>query len=43
MNGYEIQASVDTQETIILSMAASKMSRESFLEWLQEHVVKTQR
>lgn len=39
MNGYEIQADVDTQETIILAVAASKMNRESFLEWLQKHVV----
>ncbi len=38
MNGYEIQADVDTQETVILSMAASEMSRESFLKWLQRHV-----
>ena len=38
MNGYEIQASVDTQETVILAMAAGKMDRESFLEWLQKHV-----
>jgi len=39
MNGYEIQADVDTQETVILFMAASEMSRESFLEWLQRHVI----
>ena len=39
MNGYEIQADVDTQEAIILGVAASDMSRESFLEWLQNHVV----
>jgi len=39
MNGYEIQADVDTQETVILSMAASEMSREAFLEWLQKHIV----
>ncbi len=39
MNGYEIQADVDTQETIIFAIAASKMSRESFLEWLQGHIV----
>ena len=38
MNGYEIQADVDTQETVILSMAASEMNRESFLKWLQRHV-----
>ncbi len=40
MNGYEIQADVDTQETIILAVAASDMNRESFLQWLQKHVVK---
>ncbi len=39
MNGYEIQADVDTQETIIFAIAASEMSRESFLEWLQGHIV----
>jgi len=39
MNGYEIQASVDAQETVVLAMAASEMNRKSFLEWLQKHVV----
>jgi len=39
MNGYEIQADVDTQEAIILAVAASEMSRQSFLEWLQNNVV----
>ena len=39
MNGYEIQADVDTQEAVILAVAASKMNRESFLEWLQRDVV----
>jgi death-on-curing protein len=39
MNGYEIEADVDTQETVILAVAASDMSRESFLEWLQNYVV----
>ncbi len=39
MNGYEIQADVDSQETVILAVAASEMNRESFLEWLQGHVV----
>ncbi|WP_069472389.1 type II toxin-antitoxin system death-on-curing family toxin [Candidatus Marithrix sp. Canyon 246] len=38
MNGYEIQADVDTQEAIILAVAASKMGRESFLKWLQNHI-----
>jgi death-on-curing protein len=39
MNGYEIQADVDSQEAIILAVAASKMNRQDFLDWLQEHVV----
>ncbi len=39
MNGYEIQADVDSQESVILAVAASKMNRQDFLEWLQEHVV----
>ncbi len=40
MNCYEIQAEVDTQEAIILAIAASDLSKESFLEWLQNHVVR---
>jgi len=39
MNGYEIQADVDNQETLILTLATSKMNRQDFLEWLQDHVV----
>lgn len=39
MNGYEIQEDIDIQEIVILSVAASEMSRESFLEWLQQHIV----
>ena len=38
MNGYEIHADVDSQEAVILAVAASKMSRQDFLEWLQDHV-----
>ena len=40
MNCYEIQAEVDTQEAIILAIAASDLSKESFLEWVQNHVVR---
>ncbi|MGZ8955035.1 MAG: type II toxin-antitoxin system death-on-curing family toxin [Methylovulum sp.] len=39
MNGYEIRADVDVQEAVILAVAASEMSRQGFLEWLQAHVV----
>lgn len=39
MNGYEIQADVDSQEAVILAVAAGKMNRQDFLAWLQGHVV----
>jgi len=39
MNGFEIQADVDTQEAVILAVAASEMDRQCFLEWLHNHVV----
>ncbi|MGZ9243496.1 MAG: type II toxin-antitoxin system death-on-curing family toxin [Candidatus Binatia bacterium] len=39
INGYEINASVDDQEQIILMIASGKMKREEFATWLQNHVV----
>ncbi len=39
LNGHEIKASVEEQEQVILSVAAGKMNRESFAEWLAAHVV----
>ena len=41
LNGFEIAASVDEQEAIVLSVAAGGMSRESFTEWLRTHVQPT--
>ncbi len=38
VNGCEIQASVDEQERVILQVAAGKMKREEFTEWLRRHV-----
>jgi death-on-curing protein len=38
MNGYEIQADVNVQETIILAVAAGEMKREEFLGWLRSIV-----
>jgi death-on-curing protein len=35
LNGMEIQADVDEQEHTILAVAAGKMSRELFTEWLR--------
>jgi death on curing protein len=39
LNGYEIEASVDVQEQIVLDVASGKTSRESFTQWLSESVV----
>ena len=39
MNGYKIHADVDTQEAVVMAVASSKMNRELFLQWLQQHIV----
>jgi len=38
LNGFEISASVDEQEAVILSVAQSAKSRAELTEWLAEHV-----
>ncbi|NJM21678.1 MAG: type II toxin-antitoxin system death-on-curing family toxin [Richelia sp. SM1_7_0] len=38
MNGVEIDASVDEQESIFLSLASGKLKREEFTHWLKSHV-----
>jgi death-on-curing protein len=38
LNGYEINATIDEQEEIILSIAAGRIERSGFAEWLTEHV-----
>jgi death-on-curing protein len=38
INGFEIQASVDEQERVILQVAAGEMKREEFTEWLRGYV-----
>lgn len=40
LNGMEIDASTDEQERIILSLAASQLSREEFVLWLRSHTRK---
>jgi len=40
LNGMEIDASTDEQEMIILSLAASQLSREEFVLWLRSHTRK---
>jgi death-on-curing protein len=39
LNGYEIRATVDEQEHVILQVAASEIEREEFTTWLGTHVV----
>lgn len=38
LNGFEIDATVDEQETIILQVADGSLSREEFTNWLDKHV-----
>ena len=39
LNGHEIDAATDEQERVILGLAAGRMGRDEFAEWLQSHVV----
>jgi len=38
LNGFEIQASVDEQERIVLQLASGEMDREAFTLWLRNNV-----
>jgi death-on-curing protein len=38
MNGYEIIAGIDEQETVILQIAAGNMNKETFTEWLKTKI-----
>lgn len=37
LNGYEIVASVDEQERVMLDVAAGKLDRTQFASWLSSH------
>jgi len=39
LNGYEIEATVDEQERIILQVAAGELGRDEFTDWLRSHVL----
>jgi death-on-curing protein len=39
LNGFQLNAPVDEQEQIILSLAASRLSREEFSAWVTAHIV----
>ena len=38
LNGFEIQASVDEQEQLVLNVASSSVSRSELIKWLEEHL-----
>jgi death-on-curing protein len=39
LNAHELQADVDEQEQVILSVAASTMGRDDFTRWIRQHLV----
>ncbi len=41
LNGYEIVADIDEQESIMLELAGGKLTREDFSEWLNKHITQT--
>ncbi len=43
LNGFEIDASVDEQEQIILQVASGELERDAFTAWLSGHVVRKNR
>lgn len=40
LNGYEVHASVDDQERLMLAVASGALDREQLTSWLSEHVTK---
>ena len=39
LNGYEIDASVDEQEAIIINVASGKVSRSELSEWIRKRMI----
>ncbi len=37
LNGYELSATVDEQERVMLELAAGELSRDDFVEWVRSH------
>lgn len=42
LNGYELHASIDEQEQIILRLASGKLERDAFTEWVNSHIIRKQ-
>lgn len=43
VNGYEVRANVDEQEKVMLELAAGKLSRDTFVEWVKLHIGPTEK
>lgn len=41
LNGFEIDATTDEQEKLILTLAAGELSRELLVNWLNRHVARS--
>jgi death-on-curing protein len=39
LNGFEIDASVDEQERVILQVASGELKRETFTEWVRSKII----
>jgi death-on-curing protein len=39
LNGFEIRASVDEQEQIVLQVASGELERDNFTAWLKAHTI----
>lgn len=39
LNGYELDIDVDEQEQVILDLAAGKLLRSEFVEWVRQHII----
>ena len=37
LNGFEIDASVDEQERVVLAVASGSLTREAFTDWIEQH------
>jgi death-on-curing protein len=42
LNSFEIQATVDEQEQVILQVASGDLERDNFTIWIQEHLQESQ-
>ncbi|MGE3388321.1 MAG: type II toxin-antitoxin system death-on-curing family toxin [Bdellovibrionales bacterium] len=41
LNGYEISATIEEQESYFLSIASGQVTRSELTEWIETHLVKT--